>query len=266
MLIIALACVAWAEDSEFVGAEQPPAEAPAEVENTLSAELGGTLVTGNAVFYAVNGALAGSSRWNRNKLSVGGGVNIGAAQSDTDGDGLLSAAERSAGFTQNVKRYWAEGRYDRFVTDRDSLYVLAGAFVDPFAGYDLRSHEQIGYSRLLVDAEATSLRAELGFDVAQENYVEGIDPNRADIYAGRLLVGVSHKFNDAVGFTDTFELYENVVDLSDLRMLNTATLSSALSTKLSVKLSHALVFDNVPVEGFVSLDQTTMLTLVASIL
>lgn len=265
MLLMTLALAAWAEDSAFVGAETP-AEPAEETETTLSAELGGTLVTGNAVFYAINGALAASSRWGMNKISAGGGVNLGAAQSDADADGFLSDAERNAGFTQNVKRYWSEARYDRFLTERDSLYVLAGAFVDPFAGYDLRSHEQIGYARLLVDTEETQMRAELGFDVAQENYVAGVDPNRDDIYAGRLLLGVAHKFNESVGFTDTFEVYENVMDLDDVRILNTATLSSALSTKLSIKLSHALIFDNVPVEGFETLDQTTMLTLVASIL
>ena len=65
---------------------------------------------------------------------------------------------------------------------------------------------------------------------------------------------------------DTAEIYENVVDPADLRVLNTAFLTSKISDKLSLKLSHTLTFDNVPVEGFRPLDQVTMLTLVATLL
>jgi len=266
MLLFLLSLAAFAEDPQFAGAVLPPAEIPKENEASLSAELGGTLVTGNADFYAVNGAVRGESRWKRNKVSASALVNIGASKVDTDADGLLSEAERKADYVQNLKRYAGEARYDRFFGQRGSIYALAGAIVDPFAGYDLRSHEQIGYSRLLVKQEKSQLRAELGFDVAQENYVEGVDPNRDMIYAGRLLVGLSHKFSDEVSFSDTFELYENVEQLDDLRMLNTATLSSALSNRLSIKLSHSLVFDNLPVAGYRKLDQTSMLTLVATIL
>lgn len=266
MLVVLLSLAALAEEPTFAGAAVPPPEVPKETEASLSAELGGTLVSGNASFYAVNGAVRGESRWKRNKVSAAALVNLGASKVDTDGDGLLSEAERKGDFVPNVKRYAGEARYDRFFGERGSVYLLAGAIVDPFAGYDLRSHEQIGYSRILVKEKSTQLRAEIGFDVAQENYVEGIDPNFRQIYAGRLLVGLQHKFNDEVSFSDTFELYENVAQLDDLRLLNTATLSSALSNRLSIKLSHSLIFDNIPVEGYRKLDQTTMLTLVATIL
>ena len=62
------------------------------------------------------------------------------------------------------------------------------------------------------------------------------------------------------------EVYESLLDTSDLRVLNNAALTVEMSTTFSLKLSHALIWDNVPVEGFERLDQTTMATLVASIL
>lgn len=265
-LCIALvaASTAYAEDSAFVGAAEPvAAEKP---ETKLSAELGATYATGNAAFYTVNGGGAVSHEWDKNKFAAIAGVNIGGAVTDADGDGLLQQAERDVGLQENVRRLFTEARYDRFLTDKDSLYVLAGAFTDRFAGYDLRTHEQLGYSRLLVDTEDTEVRAELGFDWAQEDYVDGVDPNYQNIFAGRLLLALTHKFNDSVAFSDTFELYENVVDPNDLRILNTAALTSNVSTKLSLKVSHALIFDNVPVDGYLPLDQTTMLTFVATLL
>jgi len=265
-----LASSAFAVDTEFAGTEEPPIEEADEPETKVSAELGTAFATGNAIFYTVNGTLNASRYWKRNKVGLVGGVNLGAAKADADGDGLLSQAERNADYAQNVKRYYGDARYDRFLTERDSLYALAGAFHDPFAGYDLRSHEQLGYSRRLVKTDTSELVGELGFDWAQENYtaeaVAGGSEEYQDVFAIRVLLGVSHEFNDSVSFTDTFELYENVVDTQDLRILNTAALTAGLSDKFSLKFSHTLIFDNVPVEGFVKLDQTTLATLVANIL
>ncbi|HHO53051.1 MAG TPA: DUF481 domain-containing protein [Deltaproteobacteria bacterium] len=265
-IIFALATTALAEDPEFVGAEAPPEEVPEEAETHLSAELGGVATSGNAMFYAINGGTSVSRKWDRNKLAGVAGINIGSAVPDTNADGLIDEAERDLGYLANARRLFAEARYDRFLSDRDSLYVLGGAFHDIFAGYDLRSHEQLGYSRLLVDTEDTEVRTELGFDYAQEFYVAGVDPRYHNVFAGRLLLGLNHAFNESVGLSDTFEVYENVLQPQDVRILNTASFSSALGSSLSLKLSHALIFDNVPVEGFGPLDQTTTVTVVATIL
>ncbi len=73
-------------------------------------------------------------------------------------------------------------------------------------------------------------------------------------------------FDERLVLSDVVEVYESVLDFADLRILNTAALTSTLSGKLSLKLSHSLIFDNVPVEGFEPLDQTSMVTLVASLL
>lgn len=235
-------------------------------ETNLSAEVGGSWATGNSMFYTVNGGVDAGHRWKRNKLSIDLAANLGQSVVDAEGDGRLDEADRAVGYQETARRYSGDLRYDRYVGLKGSLYALAGAFVDPFAGYDFRSHEQVGYSRILVENDTTDLVAELGVDYAQEFYVEGIDPATANIVAARAMVGVSHQLNEAVSFTDEVEVYENVLDFADLRVLNTASLTTALSDKLSLKLSHSLLYDNVPVEGFEALDQTTMVTLVASLL
>jgi putative salt-induced outer membrane protein YdiY len=256
---------AWAQDDvEFAGtAEAEEAEKP---EATISAEFGGTWTKGNSEYYALNGTAGGSYKWSQNKLAIGLFANVGRAIADADGDGRLNEAEREAGLEKNAERMGGELRYDRFFGDANSLYVLAGAYKDVFSGYDLRSHEQVGYSRVLVDNDSTDLKAELGFDWAQENYVDGVEPNYQDIFAARVLVALVHQFNENVAFADTAEVYSNVVDVDDVRILNTASLSSKLSDVFSVKLSHTLTYDNVPVPGFEPLDHTTMVTLVASLL
>lgn len=255
---------AFAEDSTFAGAAAPPAEPKAETH--VTGELGGTWATGNSNYYAVNGAINASHQVKKDKLSFTAGMNLGAARAvlDENLDGIPEGFAPK--YTENARKLFVDGRYDRFLSEKDSLYVLAGAFHDKFAGYDLRAHEQVGYSRLLVKNESTELKTELGVDLAEEDYFENPDPNYQTVLAARVLAGLSHKFNESVSLSDTVEVYENFLDFEDVRILNTAALTSALTGKLSVKLSHALIFDNVPVEGFRSLDQTTMVTLVVTLL
>jgi putative salt-induced outer membrane protein YdiY len=263
--LLLMTTLASAQDAEFVD----PAEAGQkfdEPETHLSAELGGAWATGNVEYYTANGLLDASHRFARNQLTLGAGVNLGKGVSDTDGDGILSDAERSAEKVEIARKYWGDLRYDRFIGDKSSLYALGGTLSDIYAGYDMRSHGQVGYSRILVDTDSTDLKVELGVDVAHENYVDGIDPNTAMIYSGRAMASLTHQFNESVSFTDTIEAYENVVDPADLRVLNEAAISAKLSDIFSVKLSNQLTFDNVPVEGYRKLDQVTLVSLVATLL
>lgn len=265
MFLLSLLGVAAAAESTFAGTTKDGASIE-KPEGKLTAEAGAALTTGNSEFYTLTSGLNGSYRWERSKLALVGGIVVGSARVDADANGTLSEAERQVPMAENARRMFADARYDLFLSGKDSLYVLAGAFHDPFAGFDSRTHEQIGYSRALLKNEKTTLVGELGADWAQENYVEGIDPNYANIIAARAMVGLSHKFTEGVGFEDTLEAYENVQNLDDLRVLNKASLVSSLSKKFSLKLSHQLIFDNVPVEGYRKLDQTMQVTLVASIL
>ena len=264
LALISLVATAVAQDPEFetatvVAEEEATAE---ESETTASAELGGLWTSGNAQLYAVNAGIEAQHRWDRNQLSGVLGANLGAAVPDANGDGRVDENERLAGYVENARRAFTDVRYDRFLSDRDSVYALAGAFHDVFAGYDLRSHEQVGYSRLLVKNDSSTLRLEGGLDWAQEWRTTD---EYANIVAARVLVGLKHAFNDNVRFSETLELYENILTPEDLRILNTATLSSTLNSTFSLKLSHALIFDNLPVEGFRKLDQTTAVTLVVTL-
>lgn len=258
---------AAAQDDVFVDAAKPT-EAVAEPETKLSAEVGGTFATGNVEFYTVNGGVTFSRKWKKNQVSAMALANTGKGVVDADGSATLSEAERSTGRVETARRYEAEARYDRFVGEQTSLYVLGGALVDPFAGYDLRSHEQLGVSRQFIKREKLTLVGELGADYAQENYVDGADPDYLDVIAARAMVGVGVKFNENVSLSEELEVFENILQPDDVRVLNNFAFTTKLSDKFSIKPSHALVFDNVPapVPDIRKLDQTSMVTLVASIL
>lgn len=263
--------VAIAQTPEFaegvIPAEDEALEEEVEkAETKLTAELGFTYVSGNAVLVALNSGLQLSHKWKRNRFELPATLNIGQSIADVDGSGSLSDEERDEGLTENARRIIVEPRYDRFLSDRDSVFVVIGVLHDPFIGYDLRPHQALGYSRLLVTDDNTEVRVEVGIDYAQEFYVAGVDPRYMDIIAARVQGVFAEQFNDNVGFANTIEIYENLVDRNDLRLLNTATFTSTINSKLTLKLSHKLLFDNVPVETFRKTDQTTMVTLVATLI
>lgn len=265
MLVTMLLASAFAQDgSVFV---DPTSEDAAEKpEAHLSAELGGAVTSGNTEFWTLSATGSGSYKWKKNKFAFGLGALTGRGRVDANGDGTISDAERDAKLVETARKFTGDLRYDRFFGEKNSLYLLAGAFHDPFSGYQLRSHEQVGYSRLLAKTDALELTTELGVDYAQEFYNSGIDPSYQGIVAGKVLVGGSYTFNEAVSLSEQVELYENVVDPADLRLLNTAAITAKVGKPLSLKVGHTLIFDNVPVEGFRKLDHTLTLTLVATLL
>lgn len=270
-----VAAEASAQDdlAEFSAADQAT-EAFEAPDTDLSAEVGGAFVSGNAIYYSLNGSLAFAHKWQKYKLDLKGGVNYSSGKVDADANGLLDDAERAVANQTLAKKVFGDLRYDRFLTQKDALYLWAGALHDPFSGYKVRVHEQLGYARKLVDAEDTQMGAEVGIDWAHEFFTEaqatGIDfletsPDYENVLAGRVGLTFSHAFNQNVSFTDSADAYVNVVSPEDVRVLNTAALNTKLSDVFSLKLSNQLTFDNVPVEGFRKVDQVTMVTFVASI-
>lgn len=273
LLAAVLPAVAQDDLADFSAADQET-EAVETADTDLSAELGGAAVTGNAVYYSLTGSVAFAHKWQDNKLDIKSAAAYSTGKIDVDEDGTLSDGERALDNQELAKKVGGDIRYDRYLTKSDALYVWVGALHDPFAGYTARVHEQIGYARKLVENDDTKLGAEVGFDWAHEFFVEDqtagndfLETNAAyeNVLAARVGVSFSHAFNENVAFTDTAETYVNVISPDDVRVLNTAALNTKLSDVFSLKLSNQLTFDNVPVEGFRKLDQTTLLTFVASI-
>lgn len=237
----------------------------------LSAEVGGAMTTGNTDFWTVKGSINGGYQWEANKVSLTAMGLTGRSRADLDGDGVLSDSERQVDRQLNALKFDSNLRYDRFLGPKSSVYAMGGAYVDTFAGIERRLTEQAGYSRKLIQNDTTSLLVEIGGAVIQETRVIP-DPRPAEfvdyetIFAARALIGFSHTFNKNIKFSETLEAYENLRSPEDLRLINRAALTMQLSDNLALKLSNDLYYDNTPVDGFRELDQTTMLSIVASIL
>lgn len=282
------------ETEEGTEAEVEPeegTEAEAETEedapsSQLTAELGGTYTVGNAWVVNVAAGVDFKHEWGKNLFGATASTNLNLAKIDADASGALSDEERAAPATWTSQRVRAGLRYDRQVTERGSLFVGAGFEHDFFAGLLWRFNESLGYRRLLVKSERTSLNLEAGLSYNQENLVTGADDDGnptndaildAHYMAARVFFGFRHAFNDAVQIGNDLEMIEPIVgtfdpsvsdgvtNFEDFRLNNSLFLQAKVSDVFSIKLSSTLLFDNQPVPGFVKTDHITAVTLVASI-
>ena len=270
--ILLLATAAFAEDTVFVEPAAPIEEPIEHTEKDLEAELGGAWAAGNTDSRTLTASIDGALRWNLNQVATHSELTVGSTRLDADGDGVLSPDEREQERVQTARRGDAQLRYDRFLSDRNSLYVLGGAFTDPYAGYDARYNSQTGYSHLLMyseDAEAdpiTSLSAEVGFDAAAEDYAEGVVPNRGMKYSARGAVAYVRSLTDTVDVGSDVEVFVNVTDPKDTRLVSDTAVTNALTETMSLKLTYKLTYDTDPVAGYVPADHTGLVSIVASVL
>ena len=263
---------AGASEAEPAGAseEEPQAESAVasgeEVQTHLTAEAGAALATGNASYQTLSGAVKGDRSVGRNKISGSFGLLNGRSKVDGNANGRIDEDERAAESVETARNLTGGVRYDFLLNDVSTLYVLASMMHDPFAGYLLRTNEQLGYGRKIVASEATNLGVSIGLDAAQEVYVEGVDPSRAFPLSVTAGVALTAQFKEMMGFSFTLDAYQNLLDREDLRILTETTLTSQLSGRVSLKLTHVLVYDNQPVTGFYPVDQFLTAGVVASFL
>lgn len=264
LLLALLSAPALAAEAEFVGTADPQ-EAVDEPVASLTAEAGGSWTAGNTDTRMITGRLDGSYRWNKNQVSSEAQVVSGSSLLDSNGDGRLDDDERAAERVGTAKRYQGLVRYDRFLAEKSSIYVLGGGFSDQFAGYDYRINGQLGYSFAPIDSEHTLLVTELGFDVANENYTEDVELEDQMKYSGRVLVSLAQDLGERSQLTTSVETFVNVINPSDTRVLGNATLSNKLTEGLSLNLSYGIIYDHEPVPDFAPMDHMGTVTLVASI-
>ncbi len=267
LLLVSLALA----DDVFVDPAEPVEEPFEKPEGELAAELGGAWSAGNTDTRTLTTSYAAAYRFHRNQISSKGGLILGSAKLDGDGDGTLSDEEREAARIETARKAQALLRYDRFMTERGSLYSLAGAYTDPYAGYDSRYNGQWGYSYLVFlskdkeEQAITLVRAELGFDLAREDYAEGVEPEIDWKPSARVGLTVQQRITGGLVLVDDLEVFVNVQDPKDTRLVNAMGLSNQLTKQMSVKLSYKLSYDTDPVEGYVKADHVGLVTLVATV-
>jgi hypothetical protein len=186
------------------------------VEWTAAAEAGLVLTTGSAETTTATGGIRASRRTGNNKLEfeasgayAKSGIRI---IMDRNGNGLIdNESEIITAETITAEMLASRLRYDRFLSEMNSLYTAALASRDTPAGKQFVFGGQLGYSRSLVRNEKRTTVVEVGYDFSREDLSTG---SPVDIHSARGFVGHKDVMSEGVQLDASGELLTNVNTLT----------------------------------------------------
>ncbi|HEX9579598.1 MAG TPA: DUF481 domain-containing protein [Gemmatimonadales bacterium] len=148
---------------------------------------------------------------------------------------------------------WKGGvRGDRKSGEQLSVYVSGGFERNTFAGIDRRFDEAAGVAALLVQTDRDELALEAGGSLNQQRSTAGVS---ADFVAARGAARFRHGFGERAFFQQAMEILPNLDQTDDLRLNSESQLVAPLSTRIGLKLSYVIRFDNLPEPGFQETDR-----------
>ena len=201
------AAKAEAAKAEAARIEAEKAAAAANAVEWKAQSKGGFLLTSgnsqatNAIF-----GLNASRKQGNNKLSLEGGLAYGKSNNLVAQKGpdpadpagfVVTGYDRQTVVSAN--NWAAKGRYDRFLTENNSLYVSGQAAGDKVAGKKFFGGGQAGYSRQLLKDSMNLVVAELGYDFSYLVF-ETSDPS-VSVHSARVFLGETLKLTPQTGMT-----------------------------------------------------------------
>jgi putative salt-induced outer membrane protein YdiY len=232
----------------------------------VSLSAGGQLATGDSRLLAMtaNGEL--DSRWGSD--GIGASILGNYGESATPGNALVET-------TANVQ---GRIRYDRYLIDRLSLFLINTGRNDRFQGLDFRYNLDPGVKYLFFNASTNALWVEAGYDfqydIRRDDARVQLDSTGAPIRGARLLAktevdhslrlyaGFKHSFNEEVTLSTGVEYIQSFTDTSH-RWLNYDLLFAAkIGAGLALGLGFNARYDSGPLPDKKNIDTATTLSLI----
>jgi hypothetical protein len=248
---------------EFKFEEKPKEEVKA-VEWKATAQAGLIITTGNSQTTSMSGVAKGSRKAGANKLELEGGGAFARSTirvaSDDNMNGSIDDSE-VVDITQTTnERWYGTARYDRFLTEHNSLYAKFLIESDEPAGKELVLGGQVGYSRQLYKDAIHELKAEGGYDYSHEDLVAG--PG-VSIHSLRAYVGYAGKLSEDTAFAAEVEGLFNLNPISygvladlrgaedagtfeDTRVNGATSLTTKMLENISFRFAFGFKWDNRP--------------------
>lgn len=133
-----------------------------------------------------------------------------------------------------------------------SLFVGVTFDRNAFAGIRRRFDEQVGIQARLFAGQRDTLRLEGGGTVTQEINLAGIQKN---FPAARAATSWRHAFNRTSYFHQAAEFLPNMRDADDWRLNTESTVVAPISSKVGLKVSYVVRYDNLPAPGYEDMDR-----------
>ncbi len=225
-----------------------------------TAELGVLFTTGNSESTSITGGFKVSRKAGDNKFSLEGSGTYAKSSlrtiDDKNGNGKIDdATEIKTVESVTVETLFAKARYDRFLTDYNSLFIAAVASRDLPAGKLSVIGGQAGYSRRLYKTKTAETVAELGYDFSREDLVGG--GPAINIHSIRAFLGHKAAMTEGTDLDASIEALTNLNHetlttgadgsaFNDTRVNLKIALSAKIGYNLAVQTSFEAHFDNRP--------------------
>lgn len=279
-VVAAMSCVASLSAAQDLGAPPPEAEkaaagpgpareAPkittAPEGTAASVSAGGLSSSGNSRLVAFTGS--GTFDWRGGANGVGASL-VGNYGKSAPPDGEMETT------TENFQ---GRVRYDRYLIDDLSLFMLVTGRHDRFQGLAFRLNLDPGVKYLFVNRPATSLWVEAGYDFQYDIRTQEAREVRDDMgmlletlektetdHSARLFLGFKHAFNENTALSNGIEYLQSFVDGKRYRFNYDVLFTAKVWGDLALGVGFNARFDNAPLPEKEKLDTTSTLSLVYS--
>lgn len=179
---------------------------------TAAAEAGAIFTSGNSHTTTLSGGIHASRKSGDNKLAIDATAayvkTAVRVLADKNGNGLIDdPSEIVSADSVTAETLAGKLRYDRFLTDFNSLYAAALASRDVPAGKLSAFGGQVGYSRRLYKTDTIETVAEIGYDFSREHLATG---SSIAIHSARAFIGHKMTMSEGVLLDSSFEVLTNL--------------------------------------------------------
>ena len=257
LITLCAASPSFADDPTYTYGKKDDVKDVDAVTWTGKVEAGVVMTTGNSRTTTATGSASATRKDKDNKFD--GTITATYARAttrivnDANTNMLIDPGEVTELSATSAKNVAAKLRYDRYLTDLNSLYVAALGAIDPPAGKAFQGGGQVGYSRSVYKTERAEATAELGYDLS---YLKIADDGSTTIHSARAFVGYKGKAaHDSVleaSLEGLFNLNSvtiatrNAGAFSATRMNLILGLTTTLSKSISFSVSFTAKYDNFP--------------------
>lgn len=187
-----------------------------------------------------------------------------------------SAVEDDGPMETTVENYQGKLRYDYFFTERVAGFLAIQARHDRFQGLNLRLSVDPGVAYYFVKETDVNLWGEVGYDFQYDILTEEtLAQGRADDtprektetdHNARLFAGYQHTLDTRLKLVTGLEFLKSVIHEDSYRINWNAELQTQLIEDLSLAVGGTTQFNNTPLPGVETLDVTTSLSFVYTLL
>ena len=154
--------------------------------------------------------------------------------------------------TRTTESYDFSLRGERVLSPRVGAYAFAAYQRDPFAGLATRWSGGPGVAWGMVQAARDTLGLEAAITAQSERTTAAVERTFG---AAQTAARFKHAFASAASFTQSLELIANLKTSADYRLNSETALVAPLSSKIGLRLSYVIRFDNQPEPTFKKTDR-----------